>query len=51
MLAIKQVTTVQPGGVIQIASDQLPVGVRVEVIVLVDELTPADTIKMQPSEP
>ncbi|MCL2641087.1 MAG: hypothetical protein FWD53_09610 [Phycisphaerales bacterium] len=43
MVAIRQATTVQPGGVIQIASDRLTAGVRAEVIVLVDELpsTPA----------
>ncbi len=37
MVAIKQDTTVQPGGVIHIHSDQLPDGVRAEVIVLVEK--------------
>ena len=41
MVAIRQATTVQPGGVIRIASDRLSVGVRAEVIVLVEETTPA----------
>ncbi|MCL2647291.1 MAG: hypothetical protein FWD61_09850 [Phycisphaerales bacterium] len=40
MVAIKQATTIQPGGVIQITSDQLPAGVRAEVIILVEETVP-----------
>jgi hypothetical protein len=36
MVAIKQTTTVQTGGIIQIHSDQLSPGTRAEVIVLVD---------------
>lgn len=34
--AIRQQVTVQPGGVIELQSPDLPVGARVEVIVLVD---------------
>jgi len=41
MVAIRQATTVQPGGVIQITSDRLSAGVRAEVIVLVEETTPS----------
>jgi hypothetical protein len=37
MVAIQQSTTVQPGGIIQIHSDELPVGARAQVIVLVDQ--------------
>jgi hypothetical protein len=39
MVAIKQDTTVQPGGVIQIRSDQLPEGARAQVIVLLETST------------
>lgn len=35
--AHKQTVTIQPGGRVEIASDQLPVGRQAEVIVLVNE--------------
>ena len=35
--AIKQVVTVQPGGVIEIRSPDLPEGARAEVIVILDD--------------
>lgn len=44
--ALKQVVTVQPGGVIQIRSDQLQEGSQAEVIVLVQE--PARTSWTRP---
>lgn len=40
MVAIKQDTTVQPGGIIQIHSDELPPGARAQVIVLIDHPVP-----------
>lgn len=43
MVAIKQETTVQPGGIIQIHSEKLPAGARAEVIVLVNE--PNDSLR------
>lgn len=39
--AIRQVVTVEEGGVVRLRSDQLSAGARVELIVLVDEPTPA----------
>ena len=40
MVAIHQDTTVQPGGIIQIRSDQLTPGVRARVTVIVDQSLP-----------
>ena len=37
MAAIQQNTTVQPGGIIQIHSDELPEGAQAQVIVLVEK--------------
>jgi hypothetical protein len=37
MVAIKQETTVQPGGVIHIHSDELPAGAQAQVIVLIEK--------------
>ncbi len=37
MVAIQQDTTVQPGGIIHIHSDQLPDGARAQVIILLNE--------------
>ena len=44
MVAIRQATTVQPGGVIQITTDRLSAGVRAEVIVLVEETSSVDPV-------
>jgi hypothetical protein len=40
--AIKQVVTVEEGGVVRLRSDQLSPGTRVELIVLVDQAAPAE---------
>jgi len=40
MVVIKQATTIQPGGVVQITSDRLPEGARAKVIIFVDEPVP-----------
>lgn len=37
MVAITQDTTIQPGGIIQIHSDELPAGARAQVIVIFDQ--------------
>ncbi len=37
MVAIQQDTTVQPGGIIHIHSDQLPAGARAHVTVVIDQ--------------
>ena len=37
MVAIQQDTTVQPGGIIHIHSDQLPPGARAHVTVVIDQ--------------
>ncbi len=39
--ALRLMVEVQPGGKIELVSDQLPVGASVEVIVLLPELHPA----------
>jgi hypothetical protein len=44
MVAIKQDTTVQPGGLIQIRSNKLPDGARAQVIILIDS-------ENEPSQP
>jgi hypothetical protein len=40
MVAVKQETTVQAGGIIQIHSDQFAPGARAEVIVLIEQSAP-----------
>jgi hypothetical protein len=49
MIAIKQDITVQPGGLIEIRSEQLPAGAHAQVIVLLEEehADPADAWKSQ----
>ncbi len=39
--AIKQTVTIQPGGRIEVVSDELPEGRQAEVIILVDQFRPA----------
>ena len=48
MVAIKQDTTVQPGGIIQIHSAELPAGAHAQVIVLVE--APATPETSRPRE-
>jgi hypothetical protein len=40
MVAIKQDTTIQPGGIIHIHSAELPEGAQAQVIVLVEQQPP-----------
>ena len=40
MTAIKQTVTIQPGGRIEVVSEELPEGRQAEVIILVDEVRP-----------
>jgi len=41
LTAIKQTVTIQPGGRVEVISDELPEGRQAEVIILVDQFRPA----------
>ena len=41
MTAIKQTVTIQPGGRVEVISDELPEGRQAEVIILVNQFRPA----------
>ena len=47
-IALRQRLVVKPGGVIEIRSLELPVGSVAEVIVIVDEALPVESVPSQP---
>ncbi len=47
--AVKQIVTIQPGGRVEVRSDQLPEGKQAEVIVLVDVLAGLNGKAEQPT--